>query len=401
MNILIIHEIDWFKKVIFEPHHLAELLSKKHEIFVIDCKHADSKNIVNGLKGEIEYNVHRIYDNAKITVIHPPSLLLKGVNRLTHFITCKNTIKNTIIKNNIEIILLYGVATNGIQTIKISKELKIPVIYRALDVGHGLVKIPIISKIVKNYEKKVIQGATKILPTTLGLGRYVKKMGGSINKIEMFPLGINIGQFKPLKKDEKLARKLGISDNDQVIIFMGTLYSFSGLIELVKKIKSNEQNNPNLKLLIVGGGPIFKKLKDLVYKLNLEEEIILTNFVPQNEIPKYISLADICINSFDVNYITDDILPTKVLEYLACKKPVLSTPLSGTKELLPDETFGISYSPSNTFFENILKLLDDKNKLKKMSHDGYEYVTKNHNWEILSKKMISLFELIIKENSKN
>jgi len=401
MNILIIHEIDWFKKVIFEPHHLAELLSKKHEIFVIDCKHADSKNIVNGLKGEIEYNVHRIYDNAKITVIHPPSLLLKGVNRLTHFITCKNTIKNTIIKNNIEIILLYGVATNGIQTIKISKELKIPVIYRALDVGHGLVKIPIISKIVENYEKKVIQGATKILPTTLGLGRYVKKMGGSINKIEMFPLGINIGQFKPLKKDEKLARKLGISDNDQVIIFMGTLYFFSGLIELVKKIKSNEQNNPNLKLLIVGGGPIFKKLKDLVSKLNLEEEIILTNFVPQNEIPKYISLADICINSFDVNYITDDILPTKVLEYLACKKPVLSTPLSGTKELLPDETFGISYSSSNTFFENILKLLDDKNKLKKMSQDGYEYVTKNHNWEILSNKMISLFELIIKENSKN
>jgi len=29
MNILIIHEVDWFKKIIFEPHHLAELFSLK------------------------------------------------------------------------------------------------------------------------------------------------------------------------------------------------------------------------------------------------------------------------------------------------------------------------------------------------------------------------------------
>ena len=38
MKILIIHEIDWEEKVIFEPHHLAELFSiQGHEIFVIDC----------------------------------------------------------------------------------------------------------------------------------------------------------------------------------------------------------------------------------------------------------------------------------------------------------------------------------------------------------------------------
>ena len=39
MNILIIHEIDWLKKVIYEPHHLAELFSMKgHKVFAIDCR---------------------------------------------------------------------------------------------------------------------------------------------------------------------------------------------------------------------------------------------------------------------------------------------------------------------------------------------------------------------------
>ena len=43
MNILIIHEIDWIKKVPFEPHHLAELFSLQGNIvYVIDCQEPDA-----------------------------------------------------------------------------------------------------------------------------------------------------------------------------------------------------------------------------------------------------------------------------------------------------------------------------------------------------------------------
>ena len=38
MKILIVHEIDWIKKVPFEPHHLAEILStKNNDVYVVDC----------------------------------------------------------------------------------------------------------------------------------------------------------------------------------------------------------------------------------------------------------------------------------------------------------------------------------------------------------------------------
>ena len=37
MKILIVHEIDWIKKVPFEPHHLAEILStKNNDVYVVD-----------------------------------------------------------------------------------------------------------------------------------------------------------------------------------------------------------------------------------------------------------------------------------------------------------------------------------------------------------------------------
>ncbi len=129
----------------------------------------------------------------------------------------------------------------------------------------------------------------------------------------------------------------------------------------------------------------------------MDSDIVVTGFIPQQEIPRYIALADICINPFEVNYVTDRILPTKILEYFACGKPVLSTPLNGTKELLPDESFGILYSTSKDFTKILSTLLSDKDRLKQLGKQAYEYVQKNHNWDMLSEQLIEKFELFVKK----
>ena len=396
MNILIIHEIDWINKVIFEPHHLSELFSKSgHNVFVIDCPDTQNKNIRSGLKTEIISNYSRIYDDASITLIHPPSILIKGLNRISHFLSCKKIIKQTILENKIDIILLYGAITNGIQTIQIAKELKIPVVYRLLDISHGLVKIPIAKNLAKKYENKVLLNSIKVLATTPDLSRYAIEMGAKKESVESFHLGINTRDFKPLEKDMVFAKSLGISNVDNVIVFIGTIYPFAGLIELVSDFEKIEEQNPNTKLLIVGGGPSYNKLQKLVNKKKLESQIILTNFKPQKEIPKYISLADICINPFQINYLTNRILPTKILEYFACGKPVLSTPLAGTKELLSDEKYGILYSSSEDFAKTLSTLLLNKDRLQKLGKQACEYAQKNHDWKILSDQLLGKFYTLL------
>jgi len=391
MNILIIHEIDWINKVIFEPHHLSELFSKRgHNVFVIDCPDTKNKNIRSGLKTKIVSNYSRIYDDASITLIHPPSILIKGLNRISHFISCKKTIKQTILENKIDIILLYGSITNGIQTIQIAEKLKIPVVYRLLDISHGLIKIPIVKNLAKKYESNVLSNSIKVLTTTPDLSRYAIEMGTKKESVESFHLGININDFKPLEYNTSFAESLGISNDDNVIVFVGTIYPFAGLMELVSNFEKIEEQNPNTKLLIVGGGPSYNKLQKLVITKKLESKVILTNFKPQKEIPKYISLADICINPFQINYVTNRILPTKILEYFACGKSVLSTPLAGTKELLPDEKYGILYSSSEDFAKTLSVLLLNKTRLKQLGKQACEYAQKNHDWKILSEQLLKI-----------
>ena len=110
------------------------------------------------------------------------------------------------------------------------------------------------------------------------------------------------------------------------------------------------------------------------------------------KIPFYLSLANICIQPFQTNYLTNCILPSKILEYFACKKPVLSTPLKGTKEYLPNENYGIVYAHSEQFVEKLSELITDQKYLEKLGELGYSYVLKNHDWDLLVNQLIVKFE---------
>lgn len=398
MRILIIHEIDWIKKVIFEPQHYAELFSiKGHDVYVMDCRDACIKKINEGFHTVIMSNFNRVYKDASITLVRPSALLIKGLNRLSHFFTCQNVIKKIILEHNIDIILLYGMATNGIQAIKIAKELHIPVIARVLDIAHGLIKIPLVKQLAKRNEQSVLRNATKTLAITKELSDYAIEMGTSPNNVMTFPLGINSKIFSPMKKDSELAESLGISKEDVVIFFMGTIYDFAGLEKIISEFEIIKNKVQHVKFLIVGGGPSFNNVQSLVKKKKLESTVILTGFKPQHELLRYISLADICVNPFEVNYVTDRILPTKILEYFACAKAVLSTPLKGIRGLFPNEDFGIIYAPTDKFVETLSILITDKEKLSVLGEKGYSYVIKNHDWQNLTDKLLGEFKQMIKK----
>lgn len=392
MNILFIHEIDWVKKVIYEPHHFSELLSiRGHNVFAIDCPEPQS-DIVQGLSTQVLENYHRVYENASITLIRPPSLLIKGLNRLTSFFSCKKTIEKTIKENQIELIYLYGIATNGIQTVSIAKKYGIPVVFRELDISHKFVKIPILQTFTKFLEKSVLSNCNKVYSCTPELQRYSYSMGVKKSNSEFFPLGIRTKIFKKSERDEKLSESLKLKTTDFVLVFVGTLYSFSGLLNIIEQFPKMILKVPHLKLIIVGGGPDYVKIKNLIMKLNLSEFVHVTDFIDQKFIPSYISLANLCLNSFEKNKITNQIIPIKVLEYLACGKPVLSTPLDGTLELMPPNDYGVVYSNLENFPERIIEFSKNIANLSHLGTLGYDFVHENHDWENLTTKLIEKFQ---------
>ncbi len=139
------------------------------------------------------------------------------------------------------------------------------------------------------------------------------------------------------------------------------------LVKAMAELKKTELNSDNIKLLIVGG-PYFQKDKDYMASLKQEvvdlrvaDSVIFTGFLSDTRIVT--SLLDIVL----VPSIIPEACPRTIIEAMAVGKPVIATPLGGSKELVTHET-GLLVPPENAeaIASAIAKLANDPEQLTAM-----------------------------------
>jgi glycosyltransferase involved in cell wall biosynthesis len=376
MRILFVTEVDWMKKVVFEIHYLSELLSKRgHQVYAVDCR--DPGDLKRWRTHRLE--ISRTSYGSPVTLYRPCAINLPILNRLSAFVTHYFVIDKIIKENSVEAIILYSAPTNGYHTVNLAKKYKIPVLFRSFDILHGLAG-PILGPPTKMFEKYVYRNADGILAVTSFVSHYVRELGASENKIIGMPGGVSLEIFKPLPRDENLAAKLNIDPLAKIVVFVSTLFEFSGIEGLMRQVYSSEKTSFREVFVIVGGGPMLERYKKLAKELGINDHFIFVGKVPATEVPAYINLADICINSFDVTFITERLAPIKIFEYLACGKPVVSTPLKGAIELLHGES-GVVFCKSEELLQTIRNLLYDETARKRLGAQGLDTIRKKFGWE--------------------
>jgi glycosyltransferase involved in cell wall biosynthesis len=390
MNILFVHEVDWLKKVVFEIHSLPELLSDfGHNVFVVDFRSLhDRRNFFDfgTLKNEFK-DVSRAHLGSPITLIRPGFIKVPFIDRASAFFTHYFDIEQLIKEREIDAIILYSVPTNGIQTINLARKHGVPVVFRSIDILHMLVPLKILRPVTFSLEKWVYRHVDKILTLSPKLTDYVVRNGCPQNRVELLPFGVDMDEFNPNVETIEFKERLGIADEDKVIVFTGTFFEFSGLDSYIEQFPKVVKEIPEVKLILIGGGPLFEKMKKLILDLKLRRNVILTGFQPFDMMPKYINLADLCINPFEINSATSDIIPGKIIQYLACAKAVLATPLPGMISLLPGQEQGVIYSNIDEFADWTIKLLRDSEMARKIGENGYLYVRDNHDERKIACKM--------------
>jgi glycosyltransferase involved in cell wall biosynthesis len=382
LNILFAHEVDWSSKVVFDLHSLSELLSSfGHKVFIINFEISQSKKGMLGVASlkTVEATLSgRAHNDTLITVISPGCINAPLLDRASAFVTHYLAIEKTIKNNNIDAIVLYSVPTNGYQIIRLADKYRIPVIFRSIDILHKLVPSSIYTPVTFSMETWVYKHVDKILTLSPMLSDYVIRMGANENDVELLLFGVDLNKFNPYVQSAEVIKSLGLSENDLVVLYIGTLFDFSGLDVYVEQFSRVVQNVPNAKLVIVGGGALYGKLKKRIVELGLVNNVLLTGFKPFSMMPQFINLASICINPFKITGATREIIPGKILQYLACGKPVLSTPLPGMISFLKGTDYGLVYSDIQNFAENTIKLLKDVETRQKIGTNGYQYSKNNH-----------------------
>ena len=394
MKILVVQESDWIERGPHQSHHLMERLTQNgDEVRVIDYEINWKKNIDKGLffKREIFSHIHKAVESGDVTVIRPSFIRMPMFCYFSMYLTHYMEIRRQIDSFKPDVIIGFGLVNANI-AIKLGHQHNIPFIYYIIDQLHLLVPEKRLQALAETVEKSNYMHSDEIISINEGLREYTISLGAEQAKTKVIRAGVDLGRFFGV--DGSTIRKTyGITDEDVVLFFMGWLYSFSGLDEVaLELIKSSESH---IKLFILGKGELLGKLKE-IKKNDSKNSLIIEDWKPYSEVPKYLAAGDICLLPAKQSEIMKNIVPIKMYEYMAAGKVVFSTDLPGIRK-----EFGIGHGVM--YVNNAKEIIDLARKMmkeKRIKEEGlvgsnfvksndWAYTTSSFRFELLNLKEIS------------
>jgi glycosyltransferase involved in cell wall biosynthesis len=264
-----------------------------------------------------------------------------------------------------------------------------------LDVSHKIRK-NLFSRLIFLAEKYVYKNATGVSANNPAMAKYCMSMGAEAKRISVDLPPIDLDHFSRASGHRtEIRNSLGLYENHQVILYMGSFFYFSGLPEFVREFAKSASSNQ--RLVLIGGGEQEGELRKLVADFALSEKVIFTGFVSFQDLPRYLSAADVAINTMHRSLVSNAAFPNKVIQYMASALPVVSTDLDGLRLTFGDlPGLKLVQSPAEAFTA-ASELLSQSN-LRELGANNQEVVAR-----IFSKEgAVAAFEsLLVKTVGNN
>ncbi len=265
--------------------------------------------------------------------------------------------------------------------------------------------------ITKGYfnksSKKVVEYLTKfycdktatelIVPTKKTYDLFKQKYKVDRN-VHIIPTGIEVERFykEQYKKEEikALRKKIGLKENDFVILFVGRLGDEKSVDVLIEAQYSIVKNHPEAKLLIIGDGPDAESFHELVHKLKLENQVIFTGKVPWEEIPKYYQLATVfaTASSTETQGLT-------VIEAMAASVPVVCLDDDAFRTVVVDDLNGYLFKNKREYRRHILNLLEKPEPLKRLSTQA-RITADQHSSKYFAEQVLDVYKIALGDRLK-
>jgi len=268
----------------------------------------------------------------------------------------------------------------------VSKILKLPHIIRSHDIflPTDLFSFPIklFHSIIYTRIYSSISNCDIFYVTTSEMKRYYLKFK-NLQKVnfKIHHNGVDTNTFYPFNNQEELKDKYAC---ENIVLFIGQIGRDYDLQYIMKALPEILKTHKDTHFLIVGSGPKFAKenLINFIKKNNLIKQVHFLGIKPHEDIPFYINNSDIGIGRVSREKIWRYMIPVKCLEYMSCKKPFITAPIS--TDVLKNNDVGLSLK--RDFNEKDIKLtlntlIEDRNLRRKLGENGFKKINQKFHWE--------------------
>lgn len=251
----------------------------------------------------------------------------------------------------------------------------------ALDQGHRLQAI-----FVRFFEYRLPKYFDGVTVVSQVLKDECIAMGIPEERILELPYGCDIDMFKPMPRDEELAKKIGVENKR--VVYVGSICELNlrVLVEAMKKVVAEV---PDAVLLAVSPGWDLNKFRTFVTQLGLsEEKFVVLDRQPHELMPVLLSIADVVYAPNRFIKVDEARSPSRIGEYMAAGKPIVANAVGVVKEQLSNGGGSLVYSyDPRELASRIIEILQDRELAKKMGMKAREKAEKIYSWSILARKL--------------
>ena len=224
-------------------------------------------------------------------------------------------------------------------------------------------------------------------------------------KAHVLKNAIDVERFSRTVSEEQkrsIRKKLGLSEKDFVILYVGRIMEIKGVLELMQAVTSLK--NQHIKLLIIGSSnfgkwafsPYERKVKKLSEQY--KERIIFTGYVDNAEVYQYASVADVqCVPT-----LVEEAAGLVLLEAMAEGLPLIVTKSGGVAEYV-DESTALRIGKENVVkdLSRAICYMKEHPEVRKKMSDAARKQSKKYDEAIYYKNFIEVIDKIIDENREN
>jgi N-acetyl-alpha-D-glucosaminyl L-malate synthase BshA len=313
-------------------HTLSKkLVEKGHEVYVITYPHKEIKDIDG------------------IHVIGTKGLNIPGVRGLMFKKNAKKALENLLEKEDIDIIHGHYLFPAGAAAVEVGKKhnIKTYVTAHGSDMFELYKSQPLMRPTIRN----VLKDADGVFAVSNALRHEIVATGvsGIADKTKLSWNSVDIEKYST-KENDSFKKEFELEDKP-IVLFVGNLIKRKNVDSLLeaKKISKSDYH-----LVVVGDGPLFKKLKKKVDDENIRDVVFTGS---RDDVEDIIPSCDVLIlPSYSESF------GLVLIEALACGKPVIGSDVGGISEIINDDV-GLLVNPNkvSSIAKAIDRIIDDDN----------------------------------------
>lgn len=237
---------------------------------------------------------------------------------------------------------------------------------------------------------------------TVGEGykrQIVNRYGIDPQHMSVLPNGIDRELFRPLSKDNEIRREFGWGDR-RVLLYLGT-HGMAHALHTVLDAAAAMRDDTETLFVLVGEGAMKAELKRRAAELQLPN-VQFIDQQPKQRIPAIYAACDIGLVTLRKTDLFQDVLPSKIFEYLAMERPLLISVDGDARALVERAGAGVFVPPEDApaLVAAIRRMSASPETMREMGRSGRVHVLRHYDRKLLATRYLELLSELVQRDGR-